>query len=608
MWARLGRGGRGSWLPCAIALLVVLVFPSGASAATGAITGTITDEVTGDGIPDACVETFDSGGTGIEVETDSDGHYTLSGLATGNYKLTFFSCFGGNYVQEWYANKDTFNAADTVPVTDGQTTPNINAALAHGGTITGTVTNDDGDPVQGIDVHANNATHGGSATTDANGDYTVTGLAAGSYTVRFFDALLHTYVTQYYNDTPTESAANPVSVTVENTTPDIDATLHRGGSISGTVTEEGTGAPLAHVCVAVYGPDANGDCVETDASGHYTYGKLESGSYKVSFIDFPGYQHEGEAYDNKPDLSSADPVGVAAGSDTPNIDAALAVDVTPPATHFTAGPVGSTTATSATIAFQANDGLATYECSLDGGAFDPCTSPYSVSGLGLGIHTFHVRASDPAGNVEDPPAGGSWTVVSGSSTTTGTAAPGGTVTTDGGGGPTPGEPVSTAVTSPTGGSVTITDTFATTQAPPVGYSVFGREVQITAPDATVASPLRLVFTIDASALPSGTDPNTLTIMRNAQPAGECPGSSTASPDPCVSARQLLAGGDLQLTVLTSHASYWNFVKPVPVPPPSPPATGTNPAPPATTPAKKKCKKKTKKRSAAAAKKCKSKKR
>ncbi len=605
MWVRLGRGGRGSWLLCAIAFLAVLVLPSGASAATGAITGTITDEVTGDGIADACVETSDSGGT-FEVITESDGNYTLSGLATGNYKLSFFSCFGANYVQEWYANEQTLQAADPVSVTDGQTTPNINAALAHGGTITGTVTNDDGDPVQGIAVSAYNNTHGGSAITDANGNYTITGLGAGAYTVRFVDTGLNTYVAQYYNDKTGESAAEPVSVTVENTTPDIDAALHRGGSISGTVTEEGSGAPLAHVCVAVYGPDANGDCVQTDTSGHYTYPKLASGSYKVAFTDFPSYHHEGEAYDNKANLDLADPVSVTAGSNTPNIDAALAVDVTPPATHFTAGPVGSTTATSATIAFQANDGLATYECSLDGGAFDPCTSPYSVSGLGLGVHTFHVRANDPAGNVEDPPVGGSWTVVSSSSTTTGTAAPGGTVSSDGGGGPTPGEPVSTAVTSPTGGSVTITDTFAITQAPPVGYSVFGREVQITAPDATVANPLRLVFTIDASALPSGTDPNTLTIMRNAQPAGECPGSLTANPDPCISARQLLPSGNLQLTVLTSHASYWNFVKPVPIPPPSPPSTGTNSAPPAAVPKKKKCKK-TKKRSAAAAKKCKKKK-
>ncbi|HEV8250104.1 MAG TPA: LamG-like jellyroll fold domain-containing protein, partial [Gaiellaceae bacterium] len=51
----------------------------------------------------------------------------------------------------------------------------------------------------------------------------------------------------------------------------------------------------------------------------------------------------------------------------------------------------------------------TFACQLDGGGFGPCTSPKSYSGLGDGLHTFEVKATDGAGN-EGAPASHSWTV------------------------------------------------------------------------------------------------------------------------------------------------------------------------------------------------------
>jgi large repetitive protein len=45
----------------------------------------------------------------------------------------------------------------------------------------------------------------------------------------------------------------------------------------------------------------------------------------------------------------------------------------------------------------------TLQCSLDGGPFTPCTSPFSVK-LRRGTHTLTARAIDPAGNVDSTPA------------------------------------------------------------------------------------------------------------------------------------------------------------------------------------------------------------
>ncbi|MFM8311728.1 MAG: IPT/TIG domain-containing protein, partial [Ilumatobacteraceae bacterium] len=86
------------------------------------------------------------------------------------------------------------------------------------------------------------------------------------------------------------------------------------------------------------------------------------------------------------------------------------VDVTAPSVNVTS-PTSPTRLTSASVAFTATDGgsgIATVECSLDGGTFTVCTSPASLSGLGAGSHTLVVRATDRAGNTSTGSA--TWTI------------------------------------------------------------------------------------------------------------------------------------------------------------------------------------------------------
>lgn len=124
-------------------------------------------------------------------------------------------------------------------------------------------------------------------------------------------------------------------------------------------------------------------------------------------------------------------------------------------------------------------------------------------------------------------------------------------------------PVVTAVTSPTGGTVTITENTTPTVTAPRRFSFLGVEVVIVAPDAiTVDDPLRLTFVLDSSVL-EGQSKESIQIFRtegSGSPTlvGECPGSNMASPDPCVTAREDVTDGDVRITVLTSKASTWNF--------------------------------------------------
>ncbi len=59
--------------------------------------------------------------------------------------------------------------------------------------------------------------------------------------------------------------------------------------------------------------------------------------------------------------------------------------------------------------FTVDDPTADAECSLDGGAWAPCTSPVSRTGLGDGTHSVSVRATDAAGNTSAVDST-SWTV------------------------------------------------------------------------------------------------------------------------------------------------------------------------------------------------------
>jgi len=84
-------------------------------------------------------------------------------------------------------------------------------------------------------------------------------------------------------------------------------------------------------------------------------------------------------------------------------------DTTAPVVAITGGPSGSTTETSATFAFSADESGSTFQCSLDGGGFGGCTSPTSYNGLAPGQHSFSVRATDKSGNTSQP-ATRSWMI------------------------------------------------------------------------------------------------------------------------------------------------------------------------------------------------------
>ncbi|HEX9696755.1 MAG TPA: Ig-like domain-containing protein [Actinomycetota bacterium] len=103
------------------------------------------------------------------------------------------------------------------------------------------------------------------------------------------------------------------------------------------------------------------------------------------------------------------------------------VDTVAPNTSITSGPTGTTAATSASFTFTATETGATFQCRLDGGAFNACTPPFTADGMLDGSHTFEVRASDAAGNTDASPATRTWTVDTRAPETTITSGPSGPI-------------------------------------------------------------------------------------------------------------------------------------------------------------------------------------
>jgi hypothetical protein len=310
----------------------------------GRISGTVTAEGTGTPLEDVYVVAYTPTVTCYITEwtavasdtTDVNGDYTISGLQTGPYKVKFEPEEYGvsaAYLGEYYNNKNSLALADQFGVTAGQTTGNINAALTKGGTITGNVTAADGGAaLKDVWVDVYNSSSGywvEDDITDVSGNYTVTGLPAGSYKVEFdpsTSGVSAAYITEYYNDKATYGAADPVSVSLGATVNNINAVLAHGGQFTGTVTAADGGALLEGVYVKVYDSQGNQKAYDyTDSSGVYTTNGLASGSYRLLFSHSysNSVDYLAEYYNDKSTLSSADAVALTAPGKT-TVNAVLA--------------------------------------------------------------------------------------------------------------------------------------------------------------------------------------------------------------------------------------------------------------------------------------------
>ena len=203
-------------------------------------------------------------------------------------------CQGNNngaagYVIEYYNDKHTWDLADTVDVSAGQTTPGIDFNLEAGGAISGHVFKADGVSVitdVTISVHADGVSSGSSSrgtwVSQTDGSYTISGLAPGTYKVQGNNNRIGGYISEYYNNKRSWDQADIVTVVASQTTANIDFALEPGGAISGHVFEQDGVTPIAGAHLAAHGPDGRWNYfADTSPDGSYTIRGMPSNTYQI---------------------------------------------------------------------------------------------------------------------------------------------------------------------------------------------------------------------------------------------------------------------------------------------------------------------------------------
>lgn len=145
------------------------------------------------------VEILDGNGTWLgSAQTNSKGSYSISGAVKGKYTVTASP------------DKPAQGARTSKTVTVASSKLTVNMRLIKAATIVGKVVNSKGKPVAGVSVTTNSGNSWANTTTDAKGNYTLTGLAAGTYQVTTYDP----WVGGYFNGTaPKKSVATGKKVT-----------------------------------------------------------------------------------------------------------------------------------------------------------------------------------------------------------------------------------------------------------------------------------------------------------------------------------------------------------------------------------------------------------
>lgn len=246
----------------------------------------------------AGVEVYASGTSYGTATTNASGVYTVTHLLPGSYILSFDPPSGSNLLGGYRSGSGPnyysagYGGAVAVTITSANLTgKNIN--LPNGFRISGKVTKVDGTTaIANVAVDVDGSGGSFSTTTNSSGNYTVSGLAAGSYTLTFEAPYGTTYQSGCYW---TGSATNRFSpnclskTAVVITTADrtgINVRLPLGFTISGYVKNR-SGVAIAGAVVSTDATASTAidyDSATTDATGRYIIRGVTPGSYQIDVM------------------------------------------------------------------------------------------------------------------------------------------------------------------------------------------------------------------------------------------------------------------------------------------------------------------------------------
>lgn len=266
--------------------------PASAAAPTGSLTGTVT-------VPEGVQITTQS----VRVElyhvefaerpvaaawVAADGTYTIADVDVAQYRV-HFSADALGLASEYWNGKTDYASAELVTVTEGETTPGIDADLLDPeATIAGRFTIPSN--VGGVDINAysaNDPTRPIASTRvwSFSPDYVLHGLPAGSYKVQFTRPGSG-YIEHWWQGGTDFEDATVITLAEGEHRTGLDAAVQRGASVSGRIA--GGRVSTEHGLAYAYRQDRDGVFqreagTHVAADGTYTIRGLRAGTYTLSF-------------------------------------------------------------------------------------------------------------------------------------------------------------------------------------------------------------------------------------------------------------------------------------------------------------------------------------
>jgi len=240
--------------------------------------------------------------------TDDNGDYSATGFAAGDYTLQFDPTSPNSMNQTYYEtafwdSRSTEASADVVTVPTEADLTGYDIQLTEAvGSVSGVVRDPAGLPLQGVPITAYRYEmaegDGGpqmqwlvidpSVMTDENGEYSFPRLHSGEFRL-YYATPNPELASEWYDNQHLDSRADTLVVGTGAVLASVDATLEAVGHLTGTLTDELSGAPVVGAPVKVYAAGATGwDIVGTggsDGAGHYDVAVSADGPVRVRFGD-----------------------------------------------------------------------------------------------------------------------------------------------------------------------------------------------------------------------------------------------------------------------------------------------------------------------------------
>jgi hypothetical protein len=264
------------------------------------VDGIVVKSTTGEGIKRVTVQLTPLGGgqQSYSALTENNGRFVIRDIAPGRYAIY---ASGNGYVEQAAENGKPGSQTRILNLSPGENTSGLAFRLVPPGVITGTVYDEDGEPVMSAQVRAmrvsGSAAHrpsgeSGSEQTNDLGEYRIWGLQRGKYLVSATyrapesgqpQPTDQVYLSTFHPSTPDVSQATVVDVEPGSETSGVDVDLRQAHAVAvrGRVMVDAPVKTLKGVFVSLVPRSADGSSSFSNSANYGSPAQDDSGNFEI---------------------------------------------------------------------------------------------------------------------------------------------------------------------------------------------------------------------------------------------------------------------------------------------------------------------------------------